>query len=466
MVEGKPSDHDRLLRAPETNALASSDVQVVVNPSAKDKRLAEVDRTNQSSGSLTELNFKSQGLSREEIAARMDEQDESISIDYGEGRASRKSGLTEKDLELLGRSGNVANSVSAHDNKQNPMVSDATTETTQEQNQNENGTSFTVYSLEASQATRNLDAISQELTRGDYQESIKLNVQITNVPQVSPGVKPEDLLGFTNAVLDAGAKAVRPVEEHLAKPNSINNDLWNLPGGAAKGIWHFAQSPEQLNRDTAAITDTVIEIIDKPMMPEQRATAAGSLLPMFFFEGGGKPLDNAASKQMKLDQMTAEELKMLGLERKEMFMPEVPPELRHLELQPASEDLLASIGKKGREIVVAAPNSEDYRYLLSQGADASTGKADMMHILMKKHPSKIAALEEFLHGTQKRIGVFDRLGLEISEVKVKDFMLRHSRLLQLSENDLTVLRALQKQEELRALKRGFSKNLFKVGGYE
>ncbi len=79
--------------------MAFSDAQSIVNSSAKDKQLIETDRTNQSSGSLTELTLKNQGLTREQIADRMKEQGDSISIDYGNGRdASRKTGLTEKDL--------------------------------------------------------------------------------------------------------------------------------------------------------------------------------------------------------------------------------------------------------------------------------------------------------------------------------------------------------------------------------
>ena len=69
---------------------------------------------------------------------------------------------------------------------------------------------------------------------------------------------------------------------------------------------------------------------------------------------------------------------------------------------------------------------------------ASTGRTDMMHILMKENPTKIAALEEFLHGTQKKIGLIDKVGEEIAEVRVKDFMLRHQRLLGLTGNDSTV----------------------------
>ena len=464
MVEVKPSDQgDRQLKEPETKALASSDAQVIVNPSAKDKQLAEVDRTNKSSGSLTELNFKSQGLTREQILVLMEEQDESISIDYGDGPdASRKSGLTEKDLVSVGGKSYNANTVLAYDSKQSGIVSDGTSAITQEQNHNKNGKPYVVYSLEALQATRKLDPISLVLTQGNYQESVKLNVQITNVPEVSSGVKADDLLGFTNAVFDAGAKAVRPVEEHLARPNAINEDLWNLPGGAAKGIWHFAQSPEQLNKDADAITNKVIETIDKPMMPEQRAVTAGSLLPMFFFEGGGKPLDNAAAKQMKLDQMTAEELKMLGIEKKEMRMPEVPQGLEQLELQKATPELLTGMAEKGRQIVIATAGSEELAYMDAMYVNALARGVSKSEIWLRENPLKIAALEEFLHGSQARHGWLTVMPEEIAEVKVKDFMLRHQKLLGLTPNDCIVLQAMKQREIDYAQKRGFTQHEIEV----
>lgn len=423
MAEGEPRDHDLLLKVPETKALASSDAEAIVNPSCQDKRLAEEDRTNKSSGSLAELNFRSNGLTRVQIAARMEEQDESISIDYGDGqKASRKSGLTEKDLV------------------------------------NRNGTPYSVYSLEASQAAKKLDPISPLLTQGSYQESVKLNVQVTNVPEVSPGVKPEDLLGFTNAVMDAGAKAVRPVEEHLAEPNAINSDLWNLPGGAAKAIWHFAQSPEQLNKDTAVVANKVIETIDKPMMPEQRAVAAGLLLPMFFFEGGQAPIESKAAQQMKLDQMTAHQLKKLGIERVEMSMPEVPPNLRHLKLTKAEPELIDAMRSKGRELKIIEPGTADRGRLDGLGKEAavliSTDMPDL--IQLKVGAPKIAALEEFLHGTQFRNPYLSELPIAIREIHVKDFMIRHQKMLGLSENDLSVLRVLMQDEIETAYKQGWS----------
>jgi hypothetical protein len=143
-------------------------------------------------------------------------------------------------------------------------------------------------------------------------------------------------------------------------------------------------------------------------------------------------------------------------------MPEVPEHLRHLKLQEAGAELLDAMRAKGREFVFAELGSEEYRYLQVQRVEAATGRGDMMHILMKQNPSKIAALEEFLHGTQKRIGLIEKIGEEVAEVRVKEFMLRHPRLLGLTDNELTVLESLRHQAENYAIKRGFSE----VGGHE
>lgn len=132
MVEAKPSDQgDQQNKAQEVKPLASSDAQAIATPSAQDKQIAESDRTNQSSGSLTELALKTRGLSREQIAAQMDAQGDSISIDYGNGQeASRKTGLTEKKMVQVGGKTYDANAVVAYDNQGNSgIVSDATNAT-------------------------------------------------------------------------------------------------------------------------------------------------------------------------------------------------------------------------------------------------------------------------------------------------------------------------------------------------
>ena len=49
-------------------------------------------------------------------------------------------------------------------------------------------------------------------------------------------------------------------------------------------------------------------------------------------------------------------------------------------------------------------------------------------------------LEEFLHGTQHRLGIVERLGVCEAEVHAKVFMIRHATLLRLSPEDVQVPR--------------------------
>ena len=63
------------------------------------------------------------------------------------------------------------------------------------------------------------------------------------------------------------------------------------------------------------------------------------------------------------------------------------------------------------------------------GAEAAAGGPGRLAILLRENPSQAAAMEEFLHGTQDRLGIIERLGEDGAESHVKDFMARHSRLL-------------------------------------
>lgn len=81
---------------------------------------------------------------------------------------------------------------------------------------------------------------------------------------------------------------------------------------------------------------------------------------------------------------------------------------------------------------------------------------DNFHILLKENPSKISILEEFLHGSQKTLGILDSMHPAIAEVRVTDFMLRHQTLLGLTDNDCVVLEALKQYEIARAKQYGFN----------
>jgi hypothetical protein len=112
----------------------------------------------------------------------------------------------------------------------------------------------------------------------------------------------------------------------------------------------------------------------------------------------------------------------------------------------ASPELLEAMRRHGRTIDIAQPGSEEMRFLDSFQAEANVGGAMMEHILLRSAPSKAGVLEEFLHGTQHRLGIIDRLGVQGAEVHVKDFMIRHQRLLGLSAADAQRLRVLLMRE--------------------
>lgn len=311
-----------------------------------------------------------------------------------------------------------------------------------------------VFERPAKQAVEPMPALSPVITEGPYNSTVKLNVQITNVPEVSQGVKPEELLQYTDTMLQSGAQAVRQIERHMAEPNAINNDM-------AKLAAHFRQSPYQLNKDAQMLFDSVVDQIDHPMTDDERAKAAGNLMPMFFFEGNAaEPIHPETVQQLALESMSESELLALGIRRagKETFdlhMPELPPELRSLDYQLASPELLEAMAAKGRTIVIATEGSEDLLRLERAGAQGSAF-GDL--ITMKPNARKITALEEFLHGTQDKLGFFTKeadIPFEISEIHVKDFMIRHARLLGLEANDLKALQWLKEDAIERAHRAGF-----------
>ena len=187
---------------------------------------------------------------------------------------------------------------------------------------NANGKPYAVHTQEAKQALEKLSPISKSTTEGAYQSEIKLNVQITNVPEVPAAVTPQEAMKYTTTVMESGVQAVRQTEDYLAKPNAINNSLNDMAVAGSKLPAHFSQSSEQLNKDAQSFagalmhkTGEAVQAIDKPMTPDQRATMAGGMLPLFFFEGG-KEIDPKVAKQMGLEQLTEAELKVLSIERR------------------------------------------------------------------------------------------------------------------------------------------------------
>lgn len=136
---------------------------------------------------------------------------------------------------------------------------------------------------------------------------------------------------------------------------------------------------------------------------------------------------------------------------KELFMPEVPKELRHLELSKAEPELISAMQAKGRTIEVAKPGSFHYSRLQRHELAGSAMNDD---IFLIENGPKIAALEEFLHGTQRKLPTLAKIEDVILEIDVKDFMVRHRKLLGLSNNDVKVLEALKEGEIEKAAQKG------------
>jgi ankyrin repeat protein len=116
--------------------------------------------------------------------------------------------------------------------------------------------------------------------------------------------------------------------------------------------------------------------------------------------------------------------------------------------KPVDQHLISQMEKKGWTIVVAKPGSEDYRYLTQIGCDASINTAVLKHIVIKEGAPKSALLEEFLHGTQLSLGMLMKYkNPQVLEVHVKDFMLRHVKLLGIDNpHDIRLLKQLKIEE--------------------
>jgi hypothetical protein len=111
----------------------------------------------------------------------------------------------------------------------------------------------------------------------------------------------------------------------------------------------------------------------------------------------------------------------------------------------ASAALIAKVAVRRNLHFASTP--DELRYLDYIGAEANVGGEKMDHILMKDPPSKAALLEEFLHGTQHKLGMLKGVGdTAFAEWHVKDFMVRHRKLLGLGDEDVAILETLRDRD--------------------
>jgi len=113
--------------------------------------------------------------------------------------------------------------------------------------------------------------------------------------------------------------------------------------------------------------------------------------------------------------------------------------------EPASQEFIGRLrrgngrGCHQRQVVFAEPGTDELRYLETMRANANVGGSSLTHVILRPDARKVEVLEEFLHGTQYRTGLFDRMTVLDAEVHVKRFMIRHSKLLGISAEDVRIL---------------------------
>lgn len=73
-------------------------------------------------------------------------------------------------------------------------------------------------------------------------------------------------------------------------------------------------------------------------------------------------------------------------------------------IERATQELIEAVGRR-RTVVIAESGSDEEQYLEASGAEVNCGDLDNQHILRRPNPSKAALLEEFLHGTQSKLGL-------------------------------------------------------------
>lgn len=121
-------------------------------------------------------------------------------------------------------------------------------------------------------------------------------------------------------------------------------------------------------------------------------------------------------------------------------------------IEKASDELLSKVPSK-RNLTIAQEGSDELRYLNYQNAEGVAQGQFNTDILLRPNPSKVAVLEEFLHGTQNKLGIIKGTGTtNFAEWHVNDFMIRHSRLLGIGAADVELLK-IQRQSYFNLLKK-------------
>ena len=192
-------------------------------------------------------------------------------------------------------------------------------------------------------------------------------------------------------------------------------------GGQAFGTGLFKANPLYSGYSVATGLYKGTNVLREPMSNTDIAWEASNIVPW------GKFAKIAKLHTSKLGFSLSSSNSLMGVEK-------------------ASKKLLDAISKR-RTLVFAKEGSDNAKYLDWIGAEANVGGDYMTHIILRSNPSIAALLEEFLHGTQRRIGLINGTNdINFAEWHVKDFMIRHQRLLGLGNEDISILKILRNRD--------------------
>ncbi len=183
----------------------------------------------------------------------------------------------------------------------------------------------TVYEHPATQAGEPIPPLSDALSIGPYDSPVKLNVQITQVPEVSQGVQNFDDLrklatGVGHGLVHVGQETLN----YLATPGSVENSLLQIGSALDNAVNYYANAPpEQVLQDAQKALSyagqALEDSVGHPLKPEQRGEYAGEAMPAFFSAGTNKALTEkeleALGGAKKLGQMTEAELEDLNIRK-------------------------------------------------------------------------------------------------------------------------------------------------------
>lgn len=184
--------------------------------------------------------------------------------------------------------------------------------------------SLQIFEAPARQAVNPPPQLSSTLFSGEYDSPVKLNVQITNVPEVSPAVDSKEWIHHVDAAFSVGASAVKPIEQWLAKPNAINDALIGIGPALDNAVNYYsytqtdrvAADAQSVFNSARTALENIESTLDRPLTPTERANFAGSVMPLLFFEGNMKePMHPETVQQLGLNGLKESELSELGILR-------------------------------------------------------------------------------------------------------------------------------------------------------